>query len=554
MKTIKNYLYSGVLLILGLFASCEDIGFLDKTPYSTSSPENHYRTIAEFETALMGCYDAINMQDIPGRNVQMGTYMWGLQYMLSAGTDELVLNPNAPAFDRNAFGIASYGISTEPISDFWLAFYAGIMRCNVLLEKAAVFETSSEQEQASMTQIVAETRFLRAFFYYHLASLFGGVPMNTTSSPDPQAPRESLEVIYTELIIPDLFFAEENLSPTPPLAGRADMWTAKGYLGVIYNYLAACKRYQVGEEFNFPLNSFQWVDADQMSEDAREMLEEVVEDSPYRLIERYDYLFRETTKSYQQEECLFTAEYALVIGGDSYANIVYQFSPGGDVTRFGGSWAAHRPTVEFAYSYNRELDTRYAHNITGPYNNNSVLENIEGVDYYVPTVSTGPTFWNNGTGKYRHMAPSEKKIRVNASAISIPLLRYADVLLQYAEALYFTGDETSARGYLTQVRERIVADGHTADELDAVYRDNFIDELLDERSRELCYESKRRLDLFRFNRLNDAIMSLDPNAGAPNERVRDLHLNWKPYKIWIPIPLREIGLNPNLSKQQNPGY
>lgn len=553
MKTIKNYLY-GLLLVLGMCISCEDIGFLDKTPYSTSSPENHYRTVKEFETALMGCYDAINMANIPGRNVQMGTYMWGLQYMLSAGNDELVLNSTASPFDRNAFGIASYGVSNEPISDFWLAFYAGIMRCNVLLDKAAVFETSSEQEQASMTQIVAETRFLRAFFYYHLASLFGGVPMNTTSSPDPQAPRESLEVIYTELIIPDLLFAEENLSPTAPFAGRASAWAAKGYLGVIYNYLAACKRYQAGEELNFPLNSFQWVDAGQMSADAREKLKDVIEDSPYRLIERYDYLFRETTKAHQQEECLFTAEYALVTGGDNFPSINYSFAPGGNVKLYGGSWAAHRPTVEFASTYDRALDTRYAHNITGPYGTTSALENIDGVDYYVPTASTGPTFWNNGTGKYRHMTPKEKTISVNASAISIPLLRYADVLLQYAEALYFTDDETSARGYFTQVRERIVVDGHTADELDAVYRDNFIDELLEERSRELCYESKRRIDLFRFNRLNDAIMSLTPADSGPNTMVRDLHLNWKPYKIWFPIPLRETGLNPNLAKEQNPGY
>lgn len=545
-----------MLLILGLFISCEDIGFLDKTPYSTTSPENYYRTIKEFETALVGCYDAINMQNVPGRSLPLGTYMYGLQYILSAGTDELILNPSAPGgFDRSHFGIASYGITTQGIGDFWIAFYAGIMRCNVLLEKASVFETSSEQEQASVTQIVAEAHFLRAFFYYHLASLFGGVPLITSSTPDPQASRESLEVIYTELIIPDLLFAEENLSSTNLSGGRANMWTAKAYIGVIYNYLAACKRFQAGEELNFPLNSFQWVNADQMSEDAREKLEEVVEDAPYRLIERYDYLFRETTKSYQQEECLFTAEYALVNGGDNHPDITFIFCPGGTVNLYGGSWASHRPTVEFASSYNRTLDERYAHNITGPYNANSTLENIEGVNYYVPSVSTGPAFWNNGTGKYRHMAPQEKTIRVNGSAISVPLLRFADVLLQYAEALYFTGDEMMARTYFTQVRERIASEGHTVAELDAEYnRDNFIAELLEERSRELCYESKRRIDLFRFNRLNDAIMSLDPDAGSPNQRVSELHLNWKPYKIWLPIPLRETGLNPNLAKQQNPGY
>lgn len=554
MRTIKKHLYIALLLPAILFASCEGIGFLDKEPLSTSSPDNYYNTVKEFETALMGCYDAINMQTLPGRSVSMGTYMYGLQYMLSASTDEIILNPNAPGgVERNQFSLGGYGINSTGIADFWLAYYAGVMRCNTLLDQAAAFNVSGPQEQASMTQIVAEARFMRAFFYYHLVSLFGGIPLNTNSTPVSHPPRASLETIYTELIIPDLLFAKDNLAPAAPFAGRANAWTAKGYLGVIYNYLASCKRTGAGENLNFPLNSFQWVDAEQMSVDAKTILQDVVENSPYQLIARYDYLFRETTKAQQQQECLFTAEYALVNGGDAFPDVNLQLGPGGNVQTNGGTWASHRPTVEFARSYDPLGDARYAHNITGPMS--STVEQVDGVDYFVPSVSTGPTFWNNNTGKFRHMAPYEKTIRVNGSAISLPLLRFADILLQYAEALYFTGDEPLARSYFEEVRQRSVAPGYSVADLTAFYRESdFVVELLAERSRELCYESKRRIDLFRFNKLNDAIMALDPDAGLPNQRVEDLHLNWKPFKIWYPIPQRETGLNPNLANNQNPGY
>jgi len=553
MRTIKKYVYI-LLPLMTIFGSCEDIGFLDKEPLSNGSPDNYYQSVKEFETALMGCYDAINMSSLPGRNVSMGTYMYGLQYMLSGGTDELIIGASAPAGEgRNQYGIANYNINSEGISDLWLAYYAGIMRCNVLLDKAVEFDVSGAQTQAQMTQIVAEARFLRAFFYYHLASLFGGIPLNTSSSVDPLAPRASLEAVYTELIIPDLLFAKNNLSPTAPFAGRASAWTAKGYLGVVYNYLAACKRYGAGENLNFPLNSFQWVDAGQMSTEAKDILQDVVENSPYRLIDRYDYLFRETTKSYQQEECLFTAEYALVNGGDAFPDINYLFCPAGNVQNVGGSWGGYRPTIEFARLYNSNIDIRYAHNITAPYTTN--IEKIDNVDYFVPGASSGPEFWNNQTGKYRHMAPYEKTIRVNGSAISVPLLRFADILLQYAEALYFTGDEPLARSYFEPVRERVTSGSNSVDDLTAEYnRGDFIVELLEERSRELCYESKRRIDLFRFNKLNDAIQALEKKDTGPNTRVRDLQTNWKPYKIWFPIPLRETGLNPNLANNQNPGY
>ncbi len=83
---------------------------------------------------------------------------------------------------------------------------------------------------------------------------------------------------------------------------------------------------------------------------------------------------------------------------------------------------------------------------------------------------------------------------------------------------------------------------------------DFIQELLDERSRELCMETQRHFDLARFGRYTSAIKSLsgDKTVGWFNTAVPVLQANWAPYRVWFPIPLTELSLNKNLV--QNPGY
>ena len=134
-------------------------------------------------------------------------------------------------------------------------------------------------------------------------------------------------------------------------------------------------------------------------------------------------------------------------------------------------------------------------------------------------------------------------------------MRMAEVRLQYAEALYFTGDEPGARKQFDPVRERILADGASLEKLnEAYYRPDFVEELLEERGRELCYESKRKIDLIRFGKITETIEEL-PSEGGPNNVIVSIDLlkdNWRNYKIWLPVPQLEIDLNPNL--EQNAVY
>ena len=172
------------------------------------------------------------------------------------------------------------------------------------------------------------------------------------------------------------------------------------------------------------------------------------------------------------------------------------------------------------------------------------------------------------TGKFRFAKTEELQRTYQQSALSYPILRLADVYLMYAEALYFNSDEANARVWMNKVLRRAATDEENYNELLAEYhRDDFIDELIESRSRELFMEFSRKWDLIRFNRIDAALSSLsyenmmDEYVGDPdidpqyltfNESstmsllIKTVRDNWMPFKIWLPISEEQRGVNKNL--------
>jgi hypothetical protein len=141
-----------------------------------------------------------------------------------------------------------------------------------------------------------------------------------------------------------------------------------------------------------------------------------------------------------------------------------------------------------------------------------------------------------------------------AGDIDYGVLRYGDVLLMYAEAKYKTGDEAGARALLKELRARACNDDVTKVNTitTAYYKADLMQELLDERSRELLGEGWRRFDLIRTGKLKSVVANLDPSVMFPREDVPAVKANFADNKIWYPIPSREISTNGNLVP--NPGY
>jgi len=574
-----------------LSTSCEKAEFLNRKPYSTSTPENfYYNSEDNFKMALTGCYEMINASKMGenGTSVTYGTFYQGLQWILGGPSDEILSGKTAVPYTMAS---CLFTESDNALVSLWNAFYHGIYRCNELLSKIEVLQSSNK------TKYEAEARFLRGYYYNILALVFGGVPIVEYPSSGKEA-RSSLESVY-KYILEDYGYAYENLDAKGlihPLS--ANKYTVAAYIARACNYLAACKRFKAGADLaeKQPLNSFDWVDESAMSKKALDMCKDVIDNSPYILVDEYHMLFRETTKSTQYKECLFCADLPVSSTEGAWPASARMAAPTGSYVASEVYGGVLNPNPFIFYLYDKR-DPRRDHNFTD--SNATVSDKtgkvvtitIDGINYSKcvfnrSTNSTYKLLYDSDTqsfnpcvsnlfsaGKYRLVARSSLQHTNSQHCLSYPLMRLADVYLMAGEAEYFvSGNVTEARKYFRPVVLRAANKNEAlCDSLMTAYeKSNFVEEILDHRERELVFEFSRKTDLIRFNKLDEAIAALRTDTVVP-QRIQDLYpgktfkphsnisgaittmkANYAHYKMWAPISYAQIAANPNLT--QNPGW
>jgi len=542
---MKIHIY---ILFIGILAtslySCSD--YLDTQPYSKNTVDKLYTSASGAELGLTGCYSTLNASNIQG--VTNGSFVVDMPMMFNAGTDEVIKSPGLTRLGLSEIAGHTYTSQNSTLRENWFFLFAGVNRTNYLIENI----DGIDMDETRKKEIKGEGHFLRGLYYFYLSLSYGALPLYESPNHSEDAQREPIEKVY-ELIVADLTIAYETLPEISSREGRANKWSAAGFLAKVYTYLGSCKNNNIGADLNFELNSFDWVDANNMYSNAKTITDDIISNSGLRLTEEYNYLFRETTGSWQVEESLFALQGSKSASNGNYNLLLYWQVPTGGATTLGGGYGWLRPTGELFNKYD-SLDLRKAHNLVQGYKTSSSIENIEGNDYYIPEPLNAPT--NNGycVGKYRHRVPSTKTIPNKVwSDGDIILLRYADIILLNAEARFFTGDEAGARNKLREIRDRAANDGQLDIIEAAYYNSNFATELLESRSRELCFEGWRRFDLIRFGKMGEAINNLSIDVGRWNTAtvINELQQNWEPYNIWYPIPKTDIELSPI---EQNPGY
>ncbi|HMR83809.1 MAG TPA: RagB/SusD family nutrient uptake outer membrane protein [Niabella sp.] len=542
MKILFAPIY--IFFLLATVTSCKK--YLDAVPYSFTSPDNFYKTPKDAELALTGVYSVLSATSIQGTG-NKSTYSRALLCMLNGATDETVARNGFSNTDFVVWGNASFNSESKLVNETWFFFYAGINRANYLIEKIEAINGFSGNRK---NEIIAEARLLRGFYHMMLSMMHGGIPVYTTSVQDPSKARQPIQDVYTQ-VIADYDFAYHNLPHRAQLESRVNKWTAAGLLAKVYTYLASAKKTGLNN-FGLDINSFDWVDADDLYGKSLMLTTDIITKGGYELIPRYDYLFRENTKSFQYKECLLTAEASTDPRSILTHLVNVGFTPSGGQNTVGGGQGNWRPAGELFYKYVAG-DARFKHNLTGNIPNNAAAETIEGSRYYIPNTINNPTQNTYSIGKYRVIDPAEKTIGLGSVSTSLPILRYGDVLLLHAEAQFFSGNEPDARATLEKLRLRALNTGSSINTLTNAYRKaDFVQELLDERARELCFENWRRIDLARFNKYDETIANLSTTLGFYNSIVPEIQRNWKPERVWFPIPLPQMDLNTNLV--QNPGF
>ncbi len=489
-KLIRNI---SLLLFAISIVSCDD--FLDRPPLGEIQEVNFFQTQEDAVLATNGVYNSLRRWFITGGFPILDI----LSDEASKGS-----NPTDASF-LNEYEQFTFAPSQGLVNQMWSNLYIGVRRANSVIQNVPDIDMNPDLRN----RLVAEARFLRAYFYFELVRAYGDLPKVTSTQPDPSLTRSPAQEIYDEIIIPDLMFARENLPEKSQYAsgdlGRATRGAATGMLAKVYLFLD-----DFAQAESFAL--------------------EVINSGEYSLDPDFSNVFAEN--NVQGIEAIFEVSSIsdnFNDGGNQYANTFGVRGPNGK------GWGFVRPTFDFINSF-EEGDPRLDQTVIflddvidgeeiigddGTPDTTMVDGEIVEIETYVEKMWVAGDIPNVSFGSNRH------------------ILRYADVLLIAAEASNQNGNTTQALMFLNMVRER--ARGGNPDLLpDITETDQATLRrlIIDERSYELSFEGHRYLDLVR--------------TGLASEILGPLGFQVGKHEL-LPIPQAEIDITEG-RLTQNPGY
>ena len=475
---MKNYIIKTcftIVLLLTISTSCSD-NFVDREPVYLITSENYFNSKADYYNALVAAYDMLQSSYI---NVMMGEI-----------ASDNTLSGGESATD--VIGIQQIDEMTHSevnsnLRDLWNWMFAGVNRASYILE----FKDRTDFD--GKAQIIAEARFLKAYYEFELVKWFGGIPLKGDArfklNDEKAIPRSSVAEVYAS-IEAELLAAIPDLAVNAPQVGRVSKGAAQALLGKVYLYQ---------DKFV----------------NAADVFEDVINSNKYSLVSNYDTIFEKAGEN--GTESLFEVQYT-------------------DAEGFNGIRNYSGPTFDSGYSFN--VPTQ------------EVVDKFEVGDKRKAVAILDIVTWaavNNATYGvgYKHTGYFNRKYIARKGDANIGdqnltnpnnyrSIRYADVLLMAAEANNRGGiDDTKAKNYLNAVRTRAFGDNfHNITASGAALTD-FI---LAERRVELVGEGHRFFDLVRTGKAAAEIDGFTPNK---NEL--------------FPVPYEEIQFS-NGNWQQNTGY
>ncbi len=401
------------------------------------------------------------------------------------------------------------------VNGMWVGYYNFINKCNIALDEI-YNNTSIEASEAVKVQSEAEARFLRAYAYFNMVRFFGNIPLidKILDVSQINVPQSTPAQIYT-LIESDLQFAAANLpvSWDSKFVGRSTKGAANGLLAKVY------------------LTQQKWAAA-------MGAANAVMGSGQYDLSTPYDRIFGESGENSKESvfEVQATATPAIqTANGVEYTR--YQGVRASGTWNLGYGWNVPNSNLEAAYEAN---DPRKARTLLYRSSASTTYKTVYGEN-------TG-TDWTNPI--YNHKVYSTAAMRsamgTNTSYwMNIRLLRYADVVLMYAEAANEVGGSaniTAAQNALNSVRARARGTNTTLlPNVTSTDQGTLREAIRHERRIELAMEHDRFFDLVRWGISGSAL----PAAGRPNFNPSRDNL--------LPIPQTQIDLSKDVLKQ-NPNY
>jgi hypothetical protein len=504
MNTMKRYTI--VLLTLLAVSACTDE--LNQVNPNSLTTANFWKTQADFESGLAASYKV-------WKDVNNGYWaVRGIELTNGRGDDSFIRNDVKDLYQLSTF---TNNATTGVPASMFTGAYNAIFRANQVIENLP----ASELSDAIKAQFTAEAKFLRAVNHFNLAINFGSVPIITAvpKTANDAFVAKSPEADVWAQVISDLKDAAQGLPVSYDASGvgRATKGSALGYLGKAYVYTK------------------NWAEAENTFKLLAQPNGQPQSPFTYDLLANYEDNF--IAGKDNNIESLFEIQIQNV-GGTAPWNgenanesqgvtTAQEFAP----TEVAG-WFEMFPTDKIFNEFEKEKTTD---NDYDPRMYASLVWDYPGATYYNLPYSSFSNPFNSKARirKYQNWRNNNEGIWI--SEINEKVLRYADVLLMYAETLTMQGRQTEAYPLMNRVRER----AHLADLTAGMSADAMMTEIRHQRMIEFYREGLRFYDLKRWGLLQQEITNSDKVG-------REFYEDKFQY---FPIPQNEI--NTNIKMVQN---
>jgi hypothetical protein len=521
MKLLKYIILSCAVLV---FSRCTD---LTEVPVTFLSPNNYYKTGDELQTSLTGVYDGYQK----GFN---GNYKY-IMYL------EVMTEFGSPAYAKDNVQLwnvwSDINNADKMVIPNWGAAYNVINRANLVIGRGS----GVAMDESLKKRYFAEARFLRALTYYNLVRMYGGVPIPETFTNGLDGlniPRKTVNETY-DYIIADLEYAEQNL-PKKSEYSPNDVWRAsKGAAQALLGDLYLTRGSMTGDVAYFIKS--------------KEFCNKVILSAVYDLQPNFkDLWYWWNTQNKNGIESVFELQYGAV--DDEFNNNHVMF--GVNVTEYTlGCYMFRRfgPSIDHYQSYS-DNDTRKEgsfltrFNITEKGNPSHILSTLvfvpEDKGFY-----PGSLGWKTASpGNLKFYDRSDASATLQKPQANSYAIRYADVLLDFAEAENELNGPAAAYSYLNKIRKR----ANLADLPLGLSKEEFSDAIYKERGWEFVGEGLLYFDDLRTGRIGENVRK---HVARGNEQKIYMYVNapleFVPSKNFLfKIPQYDLDSNPALV--QNP--
>ncbi|GAA4305197.1 RagB/SusD family nutrient uptake outer membrane protein [Compostibacter hankyongensis] len=472
----KNYPAVFMLIaVVTALAACKK-GFLDRDPQGryTSDTYPYPQGSSPFDQYVFAAYGALRSY-----NVSATPFIAAVSIRSDdADKGSTPGDGGADAQDMDNFPVSP---SNGMANGLWTGYFDLINKCNIVMDQVANNEEITASDEIKR-QSLAEARFIRAYGYFMLVRLFGRVPLiDTVTGTSANIPQSAPGVIYP-FIEKDLQYAAANLplSWDARFVGRATQGAANGLLAKVY------------------LTEKKWG----MAMDAADL---VIQSGQYDLSTPYDRIFGEDGENTRESvfEIQATADATTPTDyGIQYASV--QGVRGTGSWDLGWGW--NTPSTRLLYAY-EDGDPREARTVLF-----TSTPGHPGLTIYGEVTPLGLPNPRYNNKVYTNPAMRNEVGNRGGYWMNVRVLRYADVLLMYAEAANEAGNTAAALEKLEMVRARARGDdANILPEITTTDQHQLRQIIRHERRVELAMEHERFFDLVRWGVAADTLHAAGKN-------------------------------------------